>query len=71
MVAIASSQTLLDDNNGIGPIEVLNNGFHLAFITAAIVAAIAAIVAVMAIKKLNTPRGKEKEEEEVVVAPTG
>jgi EmrB/QacA subfamily drug resistance transporter len=71
MVAIASSQTLLDDNNGIGPIEALNNGFHLAFITAAIVASIAAIVAVVAIKKLNTPRGKEKEEEEVVVAPTG
>ena len=51
MVAVASSQTLLDENNGIGSIEALNNGFHLAFITAAIVAAIAAIVAVMAIKK--------------------
>jgi EmrB/QacA subfamily drug resistance transporter len=67
-VAFASSQTLLDENNGIGSIDALNNGFHLAFITAAIVAAIAAIVAVMAIKKLNTPGGKEKEE---VVAPTG
>src|ERR671910_3506572 len=51
MGAVASSQTLLDENNGIGSIEALNNGFHLAFITAAIVAAIAAIVAVMAIKK--------------------
>ena len=72
MVAFASSQTLLDENNGIGSIEALNNGFHLAFITAAIVAAIAAIVAVIAIKRLNTPRGKEKKrEEEVVVAPTG
>ena len=68
MVAVASSQTLLDENNGIGSIEALNNGFHLAFITAAIVAAIAAIVAVMAIKKHNTPGGKEKEE---VVSPTG
>jgi EmrB/QacA subfamily drug resistance transporter len=68
MVAFASSQTLLDENNGIDSIEALNNGFHLAFITAAIVAVIAAIVAVMAIKKLNTPGGKEKEE---VVAPTG
>src|SRR3712207_1614706 len=68
MVAIASAQTLSDQNNGIGSIDALNNGFHLAFITAAIVAAIAAIMAVMAIKKPNTPGGKEKEE---VVAPTG
>ena len=67
MVAVASSQTLLDENNGIGSIEALNNGFHLAFITAAIVAAIAAIVAVMAIKKHNTPGGKEEE----IVSPTG
>jgi MFS family permease len=43
MVAIASAQTLLDENSGIGSIEALNNGFHLAFMTAAIVAAIAAI----------------------------
>jgi sugar phosphate permease len=43
IVAIASAQTLLDENSGIGSIEALNNGFHLAFMTAAIVAAIAAI----------------------------
>jgi predicted MFS family arabinose efflux permease len=69
MVAIASAQTLLDQNSGIGSIDALNNGFHLAFITAAIVAAIAAIVAFVIIKKPNTDGGKDKEA--VVVAPTG
>jgi EmrB/QacA subfamily drug resistance transporter len=68
MVAIASAQTLLDENNGVGSIEALNNGFHLAFIIAAIVAAIAAIVTFVAIKKPNTSGEKEKEE---IVAPIG
>jgi EmrB/QacA subfamily drug resistance transporter len=68
MVAIASAQTLSDQNSGIGSIDALNNGFHLAFVSAAIVVAVAAIMAVMAIKKPNTPGGKEKEE---LVAPTG
>jgi MFS family permease len=68
MVAIASAQTLVDEKNGIGSIEALNNGFHLAFIIAAIVAAISAIVAFVAIKKHNTTGGK-KEEEEVMVSP--
>src|SRR5215207_2958163 len=68
MVAIASAQTLLDENNGISSIDAINNGFHLAFITAAIVAAIAAIVAFLVIKKPNTSGGMEKD---VVVAPTG
>jgi EmrB/QacA subfamily drug resistance transporter len=69
MVAIASTQTLLDKNNGgIGSIDAVNNGFHFAFITAAIVAAIAAIVAFLVIKNPNTSGGKE---EEVVVPPTG
>jgi hypothetical protein len=40
MVALASSQTMLDQNSGINSIDALNNGFYLAFITAAIVAAI-------------------------------
>jgi EmrB/QacA subfamily drug resistance transporter len=69
MVAIASAQTLSDGNNGIGSIDALNNGFHLAFITAAIVAGIAGIVAFVAIKKPSISGGKE--EEVVVVAPTG
>jgi EmrB/QacA subfamily drug resistance transporter len=68
MVAIASAQTLSDQNSGIGSIDALNNGFHLAFVSAAIMAAVAAIMAVMAIKRPNTPGGKEKEE---LVAPTG
>jgi EmrB/QacA subfamily drug resistance transporter len=68
MVAIASAQTLLDENNGISSIDAINNGFHLAFMTAAIVAAIAAIVAFLVIKNPNT--SGEREEEEVVV-PTG
>jgi EmrB/QacA subfamily drug resistance transporter len=69
MVAIASAQTLLDENNGIiSSIDAINNGFHLAFTTAAIVAAIAAIVAFLVIKKPNTSGRMEKE---VVVAPTG
>jgi EmrB/QacA subfamily drug resistance transporter len=69
MVAIASAQTLSDGNNGIGSIDALNNGFHLAFTAAAIVAGIAAIVAFVAIKKPSISGGKEKEQE--VVAPTG
>src|SRR5919107_2393027 len=40
MVAIASAQTLSDGNNGIGSIDAVNNGFHLAFTAAAIVAGI-------------------------------
>jgi EmrB/QacA subfamily drug resistance transporter len=69
MVAIASAQTLSDGNNGIGSVDALNNGFHLAFAAAAIVAGIAGIVAFVAIKKPTMSGGKEKEE--VVVAPTG
>ena len=67
IVAIASTQTLLDENEGIGSIDAMNNGFHLAFITAAIVAAIAAIVAFLVIKNPNTSGRKE----EVVVPATG
>ena len=70
MVAIASAQTLLDENNGIGSIDALNNGVHLAFTVAAIVAAIAAIVAFVTIRNPNTYGGK-KEEAVVVAAPTG
>jgi EmrB/QacA subfamily drug resistance transporter len=69
MVAIASAQTLSDGNNGIGSIDALNNGFHLAFTAAAIVAGIAGIVAFVAIKKPSISGGKE--EEVLVVAPTG
>src|SRR3712207_1395707 len=54
MVAIASAQTLSDGNNGIPSIDALNNGFHLAFITAALVAAISSIIAFVAIKKPNS-----------------
>jgi MFS family permease len=68
VVAIASAQTLIDENNGVGSIDALNNGYHLAFTIAAIVAAIAAIVAYVAIREPN-PSGEKKEE--VVVAPTG
>jgi hypothetical protein len=68
MVAIASVQTILDENSGIGSTDALNNGFHLAFMTAAIVAAIAAIVAFVVIKKPNISGGKE---EVAVVAGTG
>jgi len=70
MVAIASAQTLSDGNNGIGSIDALNNGFHLAFTAAAIVAGIAGIVAFLSIKKPSRSSGKEKEQE-VVVDPTG
>jgi EmrB/QacA subfamily drug resistance transporter len=70
VVAIASAQTLLDENNSsIGSIDALNNGFHLAFTAAAIVAAIAAIVAFVTIRNPNTSGGKD--DEAVVVAPTG
>jgi EmrB/QacA subfamily drug resistance transporter len=69
MVAIASAQTLSDGNNGIASIDALNNGFHLAFTAAAIVAGIAGIVAFVAIKKPSITGGKE--EKEVVVVATG
>src|ERR671914_1562612 len=70
MVAIASAQTLLDENNGVGSIDALNNGYHLAFTIVAIVAAIAAIVAYVAIREPNSS-GEKNEDKEVVVAPTG
>src|SRR5919107_1086815 len=70
IVAIASTQTLLDENEGIGSIDAMNNGYHLAFTIAAIVASIAAIVAYVAIREPNSS-GERKEEKEVVVAPTG
>ena len=64
MVAIASSQTLLDNKNiDISSIDALNNGFYVAFTLAAIVAAIAAIVAFVTIRKPNTSSGRNKKEE--------
>src|ERR671915_2040114 len=71
VVAIASAQTLLDENNGVGSINALNNGYHLAFTIAAIVAAIAAIVGYVAIREPNSSGEKKEEKQEVVVAPTG
>jgi EmrB/QacA subfamily drug resistance transporter len=70
VVAIASAQTSLDENNGVGSIDALNNGYHLAFTIVAIVAAIAAIVAYVAIREPNSS-GEKNEDKEVVVAPTG
>jgi EmrB/QacA subfamily drug resistance transporter len=69
MVAIASAQTLQEENSGINSLDAVNNGFHLAFITAAIVAGIATIVAVVAIKKPKSSDGKEKEDD--IVTPMG
>src|SRR5918997_176851 len=69
MVAIASAQTLQDENGGINSLEAVNNGFHLAFIIAAIVAGIATIVAVGGIKKPKSSDGKEEEDD--VVTPKG
>jgi hypothetical protein len=64
MVAIASSQTLLGQNSGNGSIDVINNRFHLAFITASILATIAALVAFVDIKKpILSGRKKEEIEE--------
>jgi EmrB/QacA subfamily drug resistance transporter len=71
VVAIASAQTLLDENNGVGSIDALNNGYHLAFTIAAIVAAIAAIVTYVAIREPNSYGGKEEKKEVVVATPTG
>jgi EmrB/QacA subfamily drug resistance transporter len=70
MVAIASAQTLSDENSSgsVSSIDALNNGFHVAFIAAAAVAAIAAVVAFVIIKNPNTFGGKQKGEE--MVAPT-
>src|SRR5215211_4018917 len=59
MVAIASAHILQAENNGIGSIDALNDGFHLAFIGAAIVAAVAADVAFVAVKKSSGSSQKE------------
>jgi hypothetical protein len=69
MVAIASVQTLQEENSGINSLDAVNNGFHLAFIIAAIVAGIATIVAGVAIKKPKSSDGKEKDDD--VVTPMG
>jgi predicted MFS family arabinose efflux permease len=71
MVAIASAQTLSDENSSgsVSSIDALNNGFHVAFIAAAAVAAIAAVVAFVIIKNPNTSGGKQ-EDEEMVAPPT-
>jgi predicted MFS family arabinose efflux permease len=70
LVAIASAQTLSDGNNGIPSIDALNNGFHLAFITAAVVAALSTIIAFVAIKKPHEDGGeKEEEENGLIVSP--
>ena len=67
MVAIASAQALQDENSGLGSIDAVNNGFHLAFIVTAVVAATAAIVAFVAIK---TPMESSRKEEGEVVKVT-
>jgi EmrB/QacA subfamily drug resistance transporter len=59
MVAVASAYTLQAEDSGVGSIDALNNGFHLAFIGAAIVAAAAAAIAWVAIKKSDAPSQKE------------
>jgi predicted MFS family arabinose efflux permease len=60
MVALASAQTLQDSNNSEVPsIDALNNGFHLAFIGAAVVATVAAAVAWIAIKKPDNTSDQE------------
>ncbi len=59
MVAVASAQTLYDGNNGVGSIEALNNGFHPAFVGAAVIAALAAVIALAAIKKSKASNEKE------------
>jgi EmrB/QacA subfamily drug resistance transporter len=59
MVAVASAYTFQAENSGISSIDALNNGFHLAFIGAAIGAAAAAAVAWVAIKKANPSSEKE------------
>jgi predicted MFS family arabinose efflux permease len=66
MVVLASAQTLQDSNDSgeIGSMDALNNGFHLAFIGTAIVAATAAAIALIAIKKPN----KISSQEEAVMA---
>ena len=59
MVAVASAYTFQAENSEVGSIEALNNGFHLAFIGAALVAAVAAAVAFVAVKKPHAPSPKE------------
>ena len=70
MVAIASAHILQAENNGIGSIDALNDGFpdratdvaDVAFIGAAIVAAVAADVAFVAVKKSSGSSQKERQQ---------
>jgi MFS family permease len=50
IVALASSQTETLENLDLPSIEALNNGFHLAFVAAAIISSFAAIIALVSLK---------------------
>lgn len=51
VVAVSSRFTNIDLQNSINQIAALNNGFHAAFIGAAIIAGIGALVSIVFIKK--------------------
>lgn len=53
VVALATSQTEILENIGLPSIEVLNHGFHLAFIAGGIISTIAAIIAIVELRILR------------------
>ena len=53
VVALATSQTEILENIGLPSIEVLNHGFHLAFIAGGIISTIAAIIAIVGLRILR------------------
>jgi MFS family permease len=55
MVGLASSQTETLQSIGVGHVNALNGGFHVAFIGAALVSAAAVILSVMLIRRSAPP----------------
>ncbi len=55
LVGLASSQTETLQSIGVGHVNALNGGFHVAFIGAALVSAAAVILSVMLIRRSAPP----------------
>ena len=60
MVGLASGQTEALQSIGVGYVNALNSGFHLAFIGAALVSAVAVIISLVSIKRPLPPSQLQK-----------
>jgi hypothetical protein len=55
MVGLASGQTEALQSIGVGHVNALNGGFHLAFIGAALISAAAVVLALVSIRRSPPP----------------